>query len=144
MQARPRAEQIERETVRQAEQSVAIEEDGNALRVVGLVDSPEAVQAVLDVVRSVAPNMQIVNDLEVMQNVVETNDPADLFAEPPSVDREDSISDTAIPEDIEDYADSGILTDPIAAAGPSESADDVVESGDEVYVPPVDPVITMD
>src|SRR5205823_1032291 len=47
--------------------------------------------------------------------------------------------------DIEpDFTDQGILTDPLAAAGPSGSYDDPVQEGDEVYVPPSDPVIAVD
>jgi BON domain len=40
-----------------------------------------------------------------------------------------------------DFTDQELLTDPIAAAGPSGSADDPVADGDEVYVPPTDPVV---
>jgi hypothetical protein len=38
--------------------------------------------------------------------------------------------------------DQELLTDPTAAAGPSDSWEDPVEDGEEVYVPPTDPVIT--
>jgi len=40
--------------------------------------------------------------------------------------------------------DQEILNDPMAASGPTSSSDDVVSDGDEVYVPPTDPVITTD
>jgi hypothetical protein len=38
--------------------------------------------------------------------------------------------------------DQQLLTDPGAAAGPSDSWEDPVEDGDEVYSPPSDPVVT--
>src|SRR5581483_7657325 len=37
-----------------------------------------------------------------------------------------------------------LLKDPLAAAGPSESEDDVVGEGEVSYVPPTDPVRTSD
>lgn len=40
--------------------------------------------------------------------------------------------------------DQPILTDPLAAAGGQDDTDDPVADGDEVYVPPVDPVIAAD
>lgn len=62
-------------------------------------------------------------------------------------------SPTLLPDSIVDIDDVGgeidpdltaqeLLTDPIAAAGPSSSADDPVADGDQVYVPPSDPVVT--
>src|SRR5437763_11808339 len=96
MQARPRADQIEREIQRQTQQSVAVEMNDKGFRLVGIVESPEALQAVLDVVRSLAPGAQLVNDMDVMQQLVEMDDPADLFCEPPSLDAYHSFCDTDI------------------------------------------------
>ena len=41
-----------------------------------------------------------------------------------------------------DFTDAETLTDPVAAVGPSSSAEDPASGGDEVYTPPTDPVVT--
>jgi hypothetical protein len=44
-----------------------------------------------------------------------------------------------------DFTDQPLLDDPLAAAGASGSAaDDPANDGDEVYIPPTDPVVTTD
>ena len=40
------------------------------------------------------------------------------------------------------FMDQEVLSDPVAAAGPSDSAEDPLAEGDEVYTPPTDPVVT--
>lgn len=42
------------------------------------------------------------------------------------------------------FNDQTLLSDPVAAAGPSGSAEDQVQEGDDVYTPPTDPVVTTD
>ena len=41
-----------------------------------------------------------------------------------------------------DFMDQEVLTDPVAAAGPSDGPDDPAADADEVYTPPTDPVVT--
>jgi len=44
-----------------------------------------------------------------------------------------------------DFSDQPLLDDPLTAAGASGSAaDDPASDGDEVYIPPTDPVVTTD
>ena len=64
----------------------------------------------------------------------------DLTTTPHRLDGADTGNDVA---DVEpSLVDQEILTDPIAAAGdPNDSAADPVADGDEVYVPPMDPVV---
>jgi hypothetical protein len=50
-------------------------------------------------------------------------------------------ADAALPDLEPSLVDQEILTDPMAAAGAPDDLDDPVAEGDEVYVPPMDPVV---
>lgn len=55
----------------------------------------------------------------------------------------DASDADAVSADVEPALnDQELLTNPIAASGPSDSWEDPVADGDEVYVPPTDPVVT--
>jgi len=131
---------IERQILRDAGLSVAIEEDESGLHLVGLVDSEEARQAAEDIARVVVPDREIVNDIEVediwpaeLGDVTPLNAGADLQAD-----------GSLLAEEIEpSFVDQDLLTDPGSSSGPSTSLDDVVESGEAPYFPPTDPVIRV-
>jgi osmotically-inducible protein OsmY len=122
---------------------VVVEASDGALVISGVVETEEAHQAVLDIVATAAPDAQIDDSLEV-QSIL-----------PPDIDRfvsdepstEPPRSRRALREQDEeldpDFTDQPLLRDPVAAAGPNDS-EDPAESGDEVYTPPNDPVITTD
>jgi len=50
-------------------------------------------------------------------------------------------ADAALPDLEPSLVDQEILTDPMAAAGSPDDLEDPVAEGDEVYVPPMDPVV---
>jgi hypothetical protein len=50
-------------------------------------------------------------------------------------------TDAALPDLEPSLMDQEILTDPMAASGSPDELDDPVAEGDEVYVPPMDPVV---
>lgn len=143
MEPQSLAERIERELAEQAGINAIVEEDGGTLILSGSVDSPEARQAAEDIAGSIAPDRPIDNNLDLDQVLSDR-------AEELSSD-ESSLSELALGVDevrdlggeIEpDFTDQEILTDPIAASGPSSNALDPASEGDEVYVPPTDPVVT--
>ena len=105
-----------------------------------MVDSAEGRQAAEDIARRLAGRLRIVNDLE-----VETRLPVgvDAFAgsEPSAELAEDADEIAAAGGQVDPaFEDQPLLTDALAAAGPTDSADDLVSEGGAVYVPPTDPV----
>jgi len=122
---------------------VVVEASDGALVISGVVESEEARQAVFDIVANAAPNARIDDSLEV-QSILPPD--IDRFASD-EVSTEPPRSRRAIREQDEeldpDFTDQPLLRDPVAASGPND-AEDRVESGDEVYTPPDDPVITTD
>lgn len=121
--------------------AVVVEASDGALILSGVVETEEARQAVLDIVSSAAPNARLDDQLDV-QTVLPTD--MDRFAsDEPSAEMYDSSAEiTASGGELEpDFTDQPLMRDPTNAAGPNDS-EDLVESGDEVYTPPEDPVIT--
>lgn len=57
--------------------------------------------------------------------------------DPRSTDERDDLA----PSEDGSFVDQTLLSDPAASAGPSDGPDDPVQEGDDVYVPPTDPVI---
>lgn len=144
---------MERESVaarieRQLEASdlhAIVEPGEGVITLSGQVASAEERQAASDIAANLAPGQRIDNNLEIALVLPEMV--GELTSDGPSPsDLPDSLADIeALGGEIEpDFTDQPLLTDPVAAAGPSGSAEDAVESGDEVYYPPTDPVITTD
>jgi osmotically-inducible protein OsmY len=135
---------VEHEVAAQTGQAIIAEEDRGIISLTGLVDSDEMRDAVLQVARAAAPSARIDDNLDVVDYLPDT---VGETAVDPLVDVSDTLptDDDVLGELEPDFTDQALLTDPIAAPGPSASdVDDVVESGDEVYTPPTDPVITLD
>jgi osmotically-inducible protein OsmY len=105
----------------------------------GLVQSEEERLAAGDIVAQAAPSARIDNQLDV-ETVLPT-DIDDFAGAEPSAEMAERRSDVATELDA-DFTDQRLLRDPTDAAGPTDT-DDPVESGDEVYTPPDDPVIAI-
>jgi osmotically-inducible protein OsmY len=122
---------------------VVVEESEGALVLSGIIETEEAREAIFDIVGTAAPDVPIEDELEVSSIL------------PPDIDRFASDEPSTEPprsrreirqehgELDPDFTDQPVLRDPIAAAGPTDT-EDLVESGDEVYIPPDDPVLTTD
>jgi osmotically-inducible protein OsmY len=124
---------------------VTVEDSEGALVLTGLVDTAEARDAASDIVGRAAPDRIIDNQLDVL--TVLPTDIDDFAGDEPSAEVVDRVSDIAADggELEPDFTDQRILRDPTQAAGPSSSdAEDMVESGDQVYSPPSDPVVGTD
>ena len=125
--------------------AVVVEASEGALVLSGVVPTEEARQAVLDIISTAAPDARVDDQLD-----VESVLPADIdrFAsgEPSTEPPRSRIEIRERDEELDpDFSDQPILRDPVAASGPSSSeAEDLVESGDEVYSPPDDPVLSTD
>src|SRR5919204_4058098 len=124
---------------------VTVESSDGSLILSGIVESEEAREAATDIAARVAPRARIDNQLDV-ETVLPT-DVDDFVGDEASADLAESTDEVlAGGGEIEpDFTDQPVLRDPLGAAGPSSGeADDLVASGDEVYSPPSDPVVTSD
>lgn len=124
---------------------VVVEESGGRILLSGRVYSAGDRQAAEDIA-AVATGKRIDNDLEIEMDLPDQVGELNESDEPAPSDLPDNVA--GIRErggDVDpDFTNQTILDDPIAAAGPSGSYEDAVESGDDVYVPPMDPVIATD
>ena len=125
---------------------VVVEEDGGRLVLSGRVSSPGDRQAAEDIVAGIASGKRIDNDIEIEMDLPDQVGELNESDQPALSDLPDDLAEIRDRgEEIEpDFTDQRTLNDPIAAAGPSGSYEDAVESGDDVYVPPSDPVVTTD
>jgi osmotically-inducible protein OsmY len=111
----------------------------------GIVDTEEARQAASDIAAQLAPNARIDNQLEV-ETILPTN-LADFVGDQPTAELSETGADiqAAGGELDPDFTDQHRIVDSAQAAGPQNSlADDPAASGDAVYTPPIDPVVTTD
>jgi osmotically-inducible protein OsmY len=122
--------------------SVAVEDDGRTLRLVGRVDTPEARVAAADVARAVAPERRLANDLEV--EAVWPATVQDDDAAPLAVDLPDSVQEVAASSELEpDFTDQVLETSPVTMAGEAGATADLRPDGETVFFPPTDPVVTV-
>jgi osmotically-inducible protein OsmY len=136
--------QLEQQLV-EAGLQVAIEDSDGALVLSGVVDTAEAREAASDLVSQVAPHRRIDNQLEV-ETILPTDVDDFVGGEVSAEVAETAGEASADGGELEpDFTDQPILRDAGAAAGAGSSdAEDLAESGDRVYSPPDDPVITTD
>ena len=122
---------------------VTVEDTDGSILLSGIVDTEEARQAAVEITADVAPGRRIDNQLEV-ETVLPT-DVDDFVGEEPSAELPETL-DEAIRGGGEidpDFTDQTILRDPLAASGAGGSAaEDVASTGDAIYEPPSDPVVT--
>jgi osmotically-inducible protein OsmY len=132
--------------VRRLEQEgvfVVAEETGDGITLSGIVTSAAERRAASDLAAQLAPGYRIDNDLEVQMTL--PDQVGELTSDEPS---ESDLPDSAqqireMGGEIDpDFTDQTLLTDPTAAVGSGPDIDDPVEEGDDVYVPPSDPVVT--
>ena len=137
---------LEHELAQQAGVYAAVEETATEVVLSGLINSEEQRQAAIDIVSSLAPLKRIVDNLEVVDIMPEafgstpvSNGPAGGF------DGDTSEADESESLEAGDFSDQVIRHDTMGAAGPSGFTDDEdISEGDDVYVPPTDPVLTPD
>ena len=145
MQPEALSNRIERQLAEQAGINAAVEVQDGRVRLNGMVSSAEDRLAAGDIARTIAPELRLDNQLEVEGQLPASN--ADIYEDEPSAgivlesveDIRERGGDIA-----PDFTDQSLLTDPVAAAGPSSSWEDPVAGGDDVYFPPTDPVVTTD
>lgn len=129
---------IEDQLALQAGIYAAVEETTTDVVLSGLISSEEQRQAALDIVAAMMPSKRIVDNLEVVDIVPEfdrSSGPAET---------QDAIGASDV-EAIEpgDFTAQLIQHNALGASGPSGFTDDEdVSEGDDVYVPPTDPVLT--
>ena len=119
----------------------AIEVDGEAIVVTGIIDTAEEREAVMDLLQELEPGARIVDNLalgavmpqEIGDLRVSETEATGLQGAEPGLRESESLEPG-------DFTDQDILHDQGVASGPSGThADDDVAEGDEVYVPPTDP-----
>ena len=138
-------ERIEQEILRQAGLNIAVELRDRVIVLNGLVESEESRQAAEDVARAAAPGHFVENNLDVEEMFpFAAGDLAPSDAEANVLDESDEDNESLEGELEPDFTNQELLDDPSAAIGPSSSTDDDVSEGDEVYVPPTDPVVSLD
>jgi osmotically-inducible protein OsmY len=143
-QAPSAAERLERQLA-ESGLAVTVEETDGTLLLSGVVDTAEAREAAEEIAASVLPGRPIDNQLEV-ETVLPT-DVDDFVGDETRADLPESLAEiTAGGGEIEpDFTDQTLLRDPVEAPGASSSdVDDPASTGDEVYDPPIDPVVTTD
>ncbi|HRC62273.1 MAG TPA: BON domain-containing protein [Dehalococcoidia bacterium] len=139
------SEDIERRLREQAGLYVIVEEQDGALVLSGLVDTEDDRAAALDVVGEMAPGYEVDDDIEVSAGIPEQTTAgrlmeggAGMFA-----DAEADLDMEAEAIEPGDFTDQPIEEYGDYAAGPSSSfEEDEASDGDEVFVPPTDPVGT--
>jgi osmotically-inducible protein OsmY len=135
------------EELAEAGLQVAVESSEGALVMSGVVDTEEARQAAEDIASQLAPGARIDNQLEV-ETILPTN-LDDFVAEEPTAELSASSADILatggeLEADFTDQ-DTSLTGDFVDASGASSSnAEDPASSGDVVYTPPIDPVVTTD
>jgi hypothetical protein len=142
----PIAERIEGEVAEQSGVSVVVERQGERLVVSGFVSSEGERRAVFDIISDLAPNDIVDDNLELNQVLPEEVDGMQL-SEAEAGDFPGARTGTEDDEALEpgDFMDQEILENPLNAAGPTGVAEDAdIGEGEEVYVPPTDPVITRE
>lgn len=132
---------IELALAQRAGLDVAVEEDGDNIVLTGLVDNDELRQAALDIAWELAPGKNVEDNLEITATLSEQVAEYDLSeVEVGGFEGATADADEEPVLEAGDFTEQDTLTDANMASGPSTSLDDAVGDGDEVYVPPTDPV----
>ncbi|MGE0135345.1 MAG: BON domain-containing protein [Dehalococcoidia bacterium] len=139
------SDDIERRLREQAGLYVAVEEDGGALVLSGLVDTESDRATALDVVREMAPGYRVDDGIEVSAGIPEQTTEGRLMEGGAGmfVDAEADLEMEQEAIEPGDFTDQPIEEYGDYAAGPSSGfEEDEASEGDEVFVPPTDPVGT--
>jgi osmotically-inducible protein OsmY len=153
LQARGLSMRVDRGRLERAIQDLAgvnaaVEIRDDDIIVTGMVLSDRERQAALDIVRELAPDANLIEELEVTSVLPDKLDELDL-SETEVEGFAGALTGTSDNEALEpgDFTDQDLQQNPNFAAGPSGTADpvdDEISEGDEVFVPPTDPVRTSD
>src|SRR5690348_13630944 len=119
-------ERIEHELASQAEVYAAVQEQGDAVVLSGIIESEEQRLAAFDIVQMIAPNLRIIDDLEIEGSLPGTIEEGHIVS---ATIGDAPIADTGVVEpsdDIEpgDFTDQPILENPYGASGPGYTAAD--------------------
>ncbi len=132
---------IEAEVARQAGVEAVVEEDQDRLVVTGMTQSEQEKQAALDIVRSLAGDRPVDDNLDVT-TVFPNVEGMDLSDEDVGGFRGVEEQSEAEPSlEAGDFEDQALLHNELAAPGPTLDEPDIVDEGDKVYIPPTDPVL---
>lgn len=137
--------EIERQLEERANLHIMVEEDAGKLVLSGNIESEDERTTALDIVAEVSGDYEIDDNLEVTVGIPEETDlgsledsGAGMF---PDAEADLEAEDEAIEPG--DFTDQPVQQYGDFAAGPSSSfAEDEAAEGDEVFVPPTDPVGT--
>ncbi len=166
------AGRIERELAQQAGlDGVAVEVAGDVITLSGRIDSDEARQAAHDIVKGLAPEVRIDDNLEVevmlpldvrgfdldepgsaalppnMMDVVLPSGEHDLAPPEPGTggDLPESLDEVTPQSDVEpDFTEQPLMTSPVDMLGEASTEIEAPEESENVYFAPTDPVITID
>jgi osmotically-inducible protein OsmY len=138
-------QRIEHELERLAEIHAAVEEQGDAVVLSGLIDSEEQRLAAFDIVHMVAPEKKIIDGLAIEGTLPEDIEGAEVISatigDAPVADSGTAEASDALEPG--DFTDQPILENAFGASGPGyTAADEDISEGEEVYVPPIDPTRT--
>ncbi len=134
--------EIEQQLAEQAGVYAAVEETATEVVLSGMIGSEEQRQAAMDIVAAIAPGKRIIDNLEVVDEL-----PEGLDSLVPNGSEGDSASGTSVGQGFEpgDFSDQVIRHDTMGAAGPSGfTNDEDISEGDDVFVPPTDPVLSRE
>ena len=135
--------QIEQELEAVAGIQVVAEEDGNTIVLTGMVESEMEHSTIYDIARAIAPGRDFVDNIEIATVLPSEIGQLEL-SEAGAGDFPTATQGTQDDESLEpgDFTDQHVLSDPFTASGPSGTAsDEEIGEGDDVYVPPIDPVL---
>jgi osmotically-inducible protein OsmY len=140
-------ERIEHELVRLADVYAAVEEQGDAVVLSGIIESEEQRLAAFDIVQTIAPQKRIIDDLEIEGSLPERIENGHIVS---ATIGDAPVADTGTEEPFDaiepgDFTDQPILENSFGASGPGyTAADEDISEGEDVYVPPIDPTRSRD
>ena len=144
MQARqyePLSTQIEEEIERITGLSILVEDSQDGIHLIGLVDSSADSGAAEDIARQMAQGREIINDLELEE--VLGDEIGELSAT--DVGTIGAVDPISLVDQLDpDFTNQPTSNEPVSAADPTSSVEDLVNDGDVIYFPPTDPVIGLD
>lgn len=132
--------ELERQLVKLAGIYAAVEDRDGRLFVTGQIGSEEERRVVFDILADLAPTRELVDNLELYEGTHGCEDAAGS----------DETASPRVREDNEpgDFTDQRLLQDASREMGPASLkggiADEDVSEGEDVYVPPMDPVVDSD
>ena len=138
-------DEIERRLEEDADLHIAVEEDAGKLVLTGLIESEQERATALDIVSEVAPGYEVEDNLDMTVGIPELS--AERTGQEAGVgmfpDAEASLDEEREAIEPGDFTDQPTIQYGDYAAGPSSAfGEDESSEGDEVFVPPTDPVGT--